>query len=336
MNFQNTTNESVKTLVDMLTYRRPAWSKTEKKFIKNYISPLGVTFDQKGNAIKRIGQAPILWSCHTDTVHRKQGRQHIRAKNGIFKLGPNSESTCLGADDTAGVWLMREMILAKKPGLYIFHRGEEVGGVGSDFIATKTPALVQDIQFAVAFDRHGYDDIITHQGWGRCCSDEFAYSLAQGIDMDYKLSPNGIFTDTANYIEVIGECTNVSVGYMEEHSRDEQLDYEHLFKLRDAILTLDTSKLVCKRQPGEVDSHHHVNWIKHNSNDVYSYDAYGNEIDDIYDNKDYDYVSRHSSTTMERLIRNHPDVVADWLEQQGVDVEDVADAVEVRLGYVNY
>src|SRR5215207_8746363 len=61
---------SLETLHEMLTYRRPASSKTEEQFIERYIRPLGVATDGAGNLHKRIGNADILWSCHTDTVHR--------------------------------------------------------------------------------------------------------------------------------------------------------------------------------------------------------------------------------------------------------------------------
>jgi hypothetical protein len=44
-------------------------------------------------------------------------------------------SSCLGADDAAGVWLLCEMIRAGIPGLYVFHRNEERGGRGAEFFA---------------------------------------------------------------------------------------------------------------------------------------------------------------------------------------------------------
>ena len=115
----------------MLTYCRPDGSASEAEFIKHYVDNLpGITCDGFGNRrviINNPGDtAPrILWSCHTDTVHRLAGPGSQRIEDhgpGItYCLPANSESACLGGDNTVGVWLLRHMILAQVPGLYIFH-----------------------------------------------------------------------------------------------------------------------------------------------------------------------------------------------------------------------
>ena len=112
----------LESLMTMLRTCRPHNSKAEKRFIKEHIDPLGVERDGFGNLYKRIKGVgdSILWSCHTDTVHIKGGKQNIQKRKGVVSLVPDSKANCLGADDTAGIWLMREMILAGKPGLYIF------------------------------------------------------------------------------------------------------------------------------------------------------------------------------------------------------------------------
>src|SRR5689334_19940192 len=95
----------LQTIVAMLGYKRPAGSKTERAFIREWIRPLGVEQDKAGNLYKRIGDSPVLWSCHTDTVHKDGGGQLVAVKDGIATVAsPNSN--CLGADDTAGIWLM--------------------------------------------------------------------------------------------------------------------------------------------------------------------------------------------------------------------------------------
>ncbi|BCJ91816.1 hypothetical protein IZ6_25510 [Terrihabitans soli] len=167
-------------LLEMLQTKRPAGSKAERRFIKRYLKPLGCSQDGFGNLILRIGDAPVLWSSHTDTVHREGGTQHVVLEGVIARLAANSKSNCLGADCTAGVWLMVEMIRAGVEGLYIFHREEECGGRGSRFIATRTPELLDGIKYAIAFDRYGYQSVITHQ-FDRCCSDEFGVSLSKAL-----------------------------------------------------------------------------------------------------------------------------------------------------------
>ena len=73
------------TLLEMLAYRRPAGSDAEINFIAKYLLPLGVRADGAGNMIKQIGNSPTLWSCHTDTVHRKQGRQRLLLKRARYR-----------------------------------------------------------------------------------------------------------------------------------------------------------------------------------------------------------------------------------------------------------
>ena len=238
-------------LLDMLAYKRPAGSKSERKFINRYLRPLGVQTDKAGNVWKRIGNAPVLWSSHTDTVHREAGRQPVVVSKGIAST---YGSNCLGADCTVGVWLMVEMIKAEVPGLYIFHRAEEIGGLGSDYIAKHNPKLLDGIKFAIAFDRYGTTSIITHQGF-RCCSDDFARSLKAQLGPEWKLDDGGTFTDTANYTDLVPECTNISVGYHRQHHSTETQDLDHAEHLLGLLLSLDVNRLSCVRQPGTYDDY---------------------------------------------------------------------------------
>ena len=252
-------------LVKMHTFMRPSdvRSKTERRFIHDYIQPLGVRMDTYGNYYKRIAGAPILWACHTDTVHDKKGMQVVGFDKMDIGLVDKSDSNCLGADDTVGVWLLIQMIKERRPGLYIFHRDEESGRKGSQYIAKETPELLKGIDFAVALDRRGTDNFITHQMGRRCCSEDFGKGFLSELKkggLDYKLDDTGSFTDTASYTDLIAECTNISVGYTSAHSKNERLDLGHAFKLRDALLTMDLSVLEKKRVPGttEYKSYHYT------------------------------------------------------------------------------
>ena len=286
-------------LLEMLRYRRPHMSASERKFINRFIRPLRVHVDDFGNLYKRIGDRPhIMWSCHTDTVHHHPGKQEIAiSESGIVSIA-NRSSNCLGADDAAGVWLMREMILAGVPGLYVFHRGEERGGLGSDWIAANNADLLKDIDAAVAFDRKGTDSIITHQMVGACCSDAFAKSLADAIGMGHRLDNTGTFTDTANYAHIIPECANVSVGYESEHGPRETLDTRYLMALREAMLSFDAAPLTIKRDPSVMD-----------------YDMYDDPIYQMPDERLVD------------IIRRYPEAIASLLEQFGITEDDVIEAI---------
>lgn len=324
----------METLLAMLSYRRPDKSGSETAFIKRFLLPLGVTFDRYGNGILAIGDKPtVLWSCHTDTVHKKGGKQTVVIdSNGLITLAPNSKSNCLGADDSAGVWLMCELIRAKKPGLYVFHANEERGGCGSAFIADHNPKLLDGVQYAIAFDRRGVTDVITHQGFERCCSDAFAGELArrlnvlmtaQGQIAQLVPSDEGIFTDTAHYTRLVPECTNISVGYYCEHTKNENLNSRYLLRLRNALIDLDLEGLPVARDPtvedfGGVCGY----WGQSNQGQAYGYGG-------------FDYSQAPEDDAMVALIKANPDVVAGILETYGVGPRDLADEIFARGGNIN-
>jgi hypothetical protein len=234
-------------LLAMLKYKRPAGSATEAKYINRYIRPTGAEPDNYGNYHLVIGDKPkILFSSHTDTVHSSDGKQRIKydsSQDIVTSIG----NDCLGADDTTGNWLMLAMIEAKVEGYYIFHREEEVGGGGSSFVASMTPEKLEGIEHAVAFDRMGTSDVITSQ-CGRCCSSKFAGALAELLGKKWG-SNFGIFTDTANYTHLVAECTNISVGYENQHTAREFQRIGFANKLRDKLIELDWASLPTDRDP---------------------------------------------------------------------------------------
>ncbi len=350
----------VNTLCRMMTYKRKAGSLSERKFISKYIKPLpGAKQDEYGNWLVRVGDSAIMYSCHTDSVHSEDGKQQLKLTANILSLAA-ARHKCLGADDAAGVWIMREMVLAKKPGLYVFHRDEESGGKGSTFIAEQAPETVDGIKAAIAFDRRGRSDVITHQAGGRCASDAFGDSLAMQLGGSYRKSSGGIFTDTANYTDLIGECTNISVGYDHEHTAGETLDIDHIQKVRHAMLNLDESKLVFARKPGEIDptwrSTYYGGYSSYDRDDYSDGGAYGgwayDEDQDLWVKGDQtikgDKVRKFEGTKAvtskystgsdyERivsLIKDNPREIADLLEEYGFSLEDVRGEIYQRGGVI--
>jgi hypothetical protein len=296
---------SLDTLLAMLRVKRPHNSVSEHAFIRRFLKPYGLKRDAFGNLYLRVGARPaILWSSHTDSCHRTPGLQDIICNDGIVAIADPAQSNCLGADDAAGVWLMTDMIAHGIPGLYVFHRGEERGGLGSQYFVQHNRALLSGIKAAIAFDRRGTGSIITHQRGARSCSDAFAESLSDAMGLGHAPDPTGTFTDTANYVDVIGECTNISVGYAHEHTALETLDLCYLLRLRDAILTADLSALVFMRQPGD-------------------YEPLYPPV--RFDGDDQHWSSRHPSIL--DLVTEHPYAVAEFLELCGVTARELYDFI---------
>lgn len=313
-------------LLDILSYKRHGGSVGEKMMLKKHIIPNVDAKDTYGNYYSIIGDNPtIMWSSHTDTVHNwhtsnrapKQSVYYDTINGDIYGGGGD----CLGADCGAGVALMLQMIDKQVPGLYVFHREEEWGGGGSSWIVKENPDLVKGIKACIAFDRYGTDEVITYQQ-GRCCSDKFAQSLAQLLNdensgFNYYPSEWGVFTDSANYVELIGECTNISVGYYDHHTVKERQDLLHLDKLCTAMVNIDWSKLEFEREPGEVDYYEaYSQYMKNN------YTVINGDKKKEYSNPDID--------DMEEIIKRYPRMAALMFEEYGFKFVDLVDEFEAK------
>lgn len=262
--------EDVGRLLSILTMRRQHHSLGEAQFVDKYIRPLNPTVYYEGSTADDyaemayrvdVGEGKIMFSSHVDTVHRidpERVKQEVLFDSGML-VAYKTDKECLGADDGVGVWIMLNMIEAGVPGVYMFHRGEECGGIGSKFVTDNFPDEFKGLTAAIAFDRRGDCSVITHQARGRCCSDEFATALAKLLNDNGcgKLEPDdgGVYTDTAEYTDLIGECTNVSCGYMNEHGGSEDLDVEYAIRLKNACIKgfMTDPGLPQTRKPGEID-----------------------------------------------------------------------------------
>jgi hypothetical protein len=171
------------------------------------------------------------------------------------------------------------MIENNIPGLYYFFLGEEVGCVGSRKVASKYKEEKQEgINKVISFDRRGTTSIITFQSGSRCCSDKFGDELSKQLNLandtfSYKNDTTGLLTDSIQFVKLYPECTNISVGYQNEHTFSEVQDIEHLEKLAEACLKVDWNNLPVDRDPSKTE---------------YNYGSYGGGWGSEYD-YDYDY-----------------------------------------------
>lgn len=191
-----------------------------------------------------------LFVAHLDTVHRADGRNKVDWSEAGWVKARKGQP--LGADDGAGVAILCHMLEAKTPGYFVFTQGEECGGIGARHLATNSPDLLSQFDRAIAFDRRDVYSVISHQGAGRCCSDDFAEALSSRLcdgDLLYAPDDTGVYTDTAEFTHLIPECTNVSVGYYDEHSDRERLDLRHFRALAKIAAKLAWDKLPTKRDP---------------------------------------------------------------------------------------
>ena len=248
------TKQRIKYVLDLLSYCRPDRSKSEARFIREYLLSIPeARSDPFGNVHVDLRTLPThrtLFVAHTDTVHHASGFQSVWYDYKAQLV--RTRGQCLGADDGAGILVLLNLIRNQVPAYYIFTRGEERGGKGARYLAETDYKLLEHFDRAIAFDRRGTSSIITHQSYGRTCSDAFADALSDVLSNDslmYAPDPTGVYTDTAEFLDIIPECTNVSVGYVAEHGPAETLSIPHLFDLMAQTVLVPWDELPTARDP---------------------------------------------------------------------------------------
>lgn len=264
--------------------------------------PKNIKQDRFGNYYLQIGKTRTIFTSHLDTVC--SGTQ-TRVKHVIdgYMIKTDGKTT-LGADDKAGVTVMLYMIEKKIPGLYYFFVGEEVGCVGSSKAAKDTQRFnKQKWDRMVSFDRRDTCSVITYQSGQRCCSEDFAVELAKRLSINgLNLRPDntGVYTDSAKFMPIIPECTNISVGYYSEHSQSERQNINYLEQLCVNVCSINWETLPTRRDPSRTEYR--------------SYGGYAgggwSDYEDWYNNDDYcqgNYShsqSRHSQLQREKEREN--------------------------------
>lgn len=207
--------------------------------------------DEHGNYYIKVSDSNTVFASHLDTVSKDYIQvTHVIEDNLIKTDG----KTTLGADDKAGVAIMLWMILNNVPGLYYFFIGEEVGCIGSG--SASKDAKFKNYNKIISFDRYGTDSIITHQSYQRSTSDKFAEALCDELNkhgFTYEKDSGGVYTDSAEFMSIIPECTNISVGYYKQHTVSEYQNIDFLTKLANACLMVNWDNLPIHRDPSEVE-----------------------------------------------------------------------------------
>jgi len=252
------TEEMMHVLERALSVKRRASSEGEMAFVAWLARRLPITaIDEAGNVHVDMRTKPAhktLFVAHTDTMHRGTGPNLVDKSTSQWKADGDD---VLGADDGAGVAVLCGLIKAGVPGYYIFTRSEERGGVGAIHLSLEHAELLVGFDRAVAVDRKDVFSVITHQFAGRCCSTAFADALCDELNaLGMMMMPDdtGVYTDTAEFMELIPECTNISAGYNREHTPHESLDTEYLQQLLAAMVQVKWDALPVERDPEDGDA----------------------------------------------------------------------------------
>lgn len=298
---QKQESDPMQTLIDMLKYRRPEGNPTQKAFCNRFLLPVFGRPDEHGNYILQVGDQPnICFAAHHDTVHNTGSMQKV-VVDGDFITAPNSN--CLGADCTTGVWLILEMIKAGVKGTYVVHAAEEVGCQGSKALVNDNPEWLEYTDAVISFDRLGTKSVVTHQMGMRTCSDAFADSLGAILKLGMTPDQGGVYTDSNEYEAVVPECTNISVGYYDQHTSRETQSISFATQLRDALVSAEWHKLVIERDPSVTE---------------YADYTFG------YGRFNEPRPQSMTDSLMLDLVCQYPRRVAHLLEQYGFDAQEMA------------
>lgn len=217
-----------------------------------------LTVDTVGNYYKIIGsdKPQTMFTSHLDTADRNQKTTNLYSveRDGSEFIVTDGNSI-LGSDDKAGVTILLYMMAHNVPGLYYFFVGEERGGIGSNQLSYvyEYVEYLKDIKRCVSFDRRDTCSVITKQLGKVCCSNQFAEALCKGYNENgIKLAPDptGIYTDSASFLLNIPECTNISVGYYNEHTSGEKQNITFLENLCKASVKINWNSLPTARSVG--------------------------------------------------------------------------------------
>lgn len=175
--------------------------------------------DDDGNEV----MPTTMFVAHMDTADHGKSLKVNHVFKGDWVM--TDKTSVLGADDKAGMTVLFYLMQQQVPGFYLFVWGEERGRKGS--IEFNKHWDVADLGFkrCVAFDRKGEDEIITKQAGRIGCSSEFTNALIEAFKaegMTFRGSPNGSYTDSFTFFDSIPECTNLAVGYVDQHSTSER------------------------------------------------------------------------------------------------------------------
>ena len=201
-----------------------------------------VDVDSYGNvlATRHCGDGPVvLLSAHMDVYRELDPKREILEDGTLLR----STAGILGADDRAGIAVA--LLLCERIRRTNF-RGtlrlaftveEEIGLLGARNL---DPAFMQDVDAAIVIDRRGNRDIVTScRGVVPFCDPSYGrlFEIAgrmAGME-DWRMVAGGS-SDARVFAEQFGKpAVNLSVGYRNEHTPKETLDY---------VATYQTAKLI--------------------------------------------------------------------------------------------
>lgn len=255
LNESNNTFDFKNLFLKLTEYTVPAgYEETLIPILKKYVPDLKK--DNIGNYYTEIGDSKTLFTSHLDTFSKNRKKiNHIIDGNMIKTDG----TSILGGDNKNGIVILLYLISKGVPGTYYFFIGEEsivngTGCWGSTNALKQNPSYFKKFDKAIAFDRRGKGSFVKRQGGRNCASDEFADAVINSFEQ-YGLEfgkDNAYRTDSAIFMDVIPEITNLSSGGEYEHTYMESTDIDYVEKISIAASKINWDNLPIVRKPSSI------------------------------------------------------------------------------------
>lgn len=171
------------------------------------------------------GNIPVALVAHCDTVFPTPPKDIFYDREANVMWSPQG----LGADDRAGIYAIVQILNDDLKPHVIITTGEESGCIGAGQIVGKmVNHPFDDLKFMIQLDRRGHNDSVFYQ----CDNIDFEdFVNSFGFQTNY-----GSLSDISVLAPVWGvAAVNFSVGYMDEHSREERLYVNSLFNTIDKV-----------------------------------------------------------------------------------------------------
>ena len=241
---------------------KDSYEPIEKIIADNVSSTAKFIKSDEAGILYHIGKTPnTMFISHMDMVEShvyEYANKEVPTmlKHNDLNIWSNANGNNMGADDKAGIVVLLGLMNANVQGYYLFTRGEESGGIGAKFFVAddKNDDIINNLKKVVSIDRRGTQSIITEQGGSCCCSTKFAIHLAKLLrehGMFHVPDPTGSYTCSKEFIYRVPECTNISVGYLNEHRNSETLDMDYLVALIDNCCKINWQDIPVYKEPEE-------------------------------------------------------------------------------------
>ena len=193
-----------------------------EKFLKE--EKIEYTKDSLGNIYNFNYENMPMISAHLDTVQDETdafGAKFAKIYDDKFIRSYG----VLGGDDKCGVYICMELLREFRELNFCFCVQEEIGMIGSKFVAENEKEKLKKIAYGLIFDRRGSGDIICYQNdYG---TKDFEEEL-KDVGKYYKYSPAKGFASDCNTFKEFFSCANLSCGYYNPHTKNEYVKIDEV------------------------------------------------------------------------------------------------------------